>query len=148
MGYEFLDHTADVKFRASGKSVDEVFEEAGNALIQTIKGGVDVKASLLKQISVHGDDLENLLYNFLEEFLFLLDAENFIGVDIKMIKVDEKNLSLIAELLGDYVQNYDDFSNGVKAITYSDMSVKKIGKKGDGSRSDGDDWEAVGVFDV
>jgi len=148
MGYEFLDHTADVKFRASGNSVDEVFEEAGNALIQTIKGGVNVKGKEVKQISVRGDDLENLLYNFLEEFLFLLDAESFVAVDIKAIKVDEKEFSLIAELLGDSVHNYDEFSNEVKAITYSDMSVKKIGGKGVGVEGEGDVWEAVGVFDV
>ena len=126
MGYEFLDHTADVKFRASGKSVDEVFEEAGNALIQTIKGGVDVKASLLKQISVHGDDLENLLYNFLEEFLFLLDAEDFLVSSVKEIAIDKEAFELKAVVVGDSAKNYK-FTNDVKAVTYSEMKVYEKG---------------------
>ncbi len=138
MTYEFLEHTADVKFKANGNSINEVFEEVGKALIETINAGVYIKGKIVKQISIKGESLENLLYNFLEEFLFLLDAEGFVTISIKTIEVDIDNFSLIAELVGDSVYNYDNFSNEVKAITYSDMSIKNIGNV----------WEVVGVFDV
>ena len=78
MAYKFFPHTADVKFQAEGRSLEEMFSEAGMALKEVIAEGVEVKSGIKKKIEVSGKDLENLLYNFLEEFLFLLDAEDFL----------------------------------------------------------------------
>ena len=36
MGYEFLDHTADVSVRAWGKTLGEVFEQTAHALMETM----------------------------------------------------------------------------------------------------------------
>ena len=66
-----------------------------------------------------------MLYNFLEEFLFLLDSENFI---LSKVKVKIKFNNLECEVLGDKAKNYK-FSNDVKAVTYNQMFVKeKFGK--------------------
>jgi SHS2 domain-containing protein len=70
---------------------------------------------------VKGKNNEALLYNFLEEFLFLLDSERFVPGKIKKIKI--KNNKLDAEVIGDKADNYK-FNNDVKAITYNDMFVK------------------------
>jgi SHS2 domain-containing protein len=70
-----------------------------------------------------------LLYNFLEEFLYLLDAENFILAEIKSLEIKkdknknkQKKFILSASVFGDKATNYE-FSNDVKAITYNDMKV-------------------------
>jgi SHS2 domain-containing protein len=62
--------------------------------------------------------------NFLENFLYLLDAEGFLFSSIKEIKIDKKNLKLQAVVVGDLAKNYK-ISNDVKAITYNSMFVKK-----------------------
>jgi len=123
MSYKFLEHTADVKFQAEGKTIEEAFIEAAMALKETIlKGKTKIAEKVKKKINVEGKDKESLLYNFLEEFLFLLDSERFLLSKIDKIKIDKN--SLIAEVVGDLANKYN-LSNDVKAITYNSMFVKK-----------------------
>jgi len=141
MSYEFLEHTADVKFRAEGSSVEGMFVEAAGALNETIYGEMKVLELVEKDFEVEGKDWESLLYNFLEEFLYLLDAENFVVGKVKEISIlenneprtstedTENNLSggvykLKCVVVGDDADNYK-FTNDVKAVTYSDMKVVK-----------------------
>lgn len=123
--YIFLEHTADAKFQAFGKNIEEAFKNSALALMKTITEGKKIKPQIKKKISVKGKDKENLLYNFLEEFLILLDSEGFVLSKINKIKIDKNKLD--AEIFGDKASNYK-FSNSVKAITYSEMSIKQ--KKG------------------
>ncbi len=135
MSYKFLEHTADVKFEAEGKSLEEVFISSADALFETIYGDLKIKGKIKKEIDVEGEDNMSLLYSFLEEFLFLLDAEDFVGLKVEDVKINGYKLS--AKVVGDKKSNYN-FTNDVKAITYSDMKIEE--KKGK--------WVAVGVYDV
>jgi len=125
MKYKFLEHTADIKFQSEGKTLDKAFTNAGYALLEIITDKEKIKAIKKKKISVKGKDKEQLLLNFLEEFLFLLDSEDFVVGKIEKLKIKENEL--VAELIGDKASKYD-FSNSVKAITYNEMRVEKKGK--------------------
>jgi len=122
MKYKFLEHTADVKFQSFGDTLEKAFENAVLALKEVIVGEIKVKGIVTKKIKLQGKDNEALLYNFLEEFLFLLDAEDFLLNSVKNIKIEGKEL--VAEIVGDKASNYK-FSNDVKAITYNEMFVKQ-----------------------
>ena len=127
MKFRFLEHTADIKFQAFGKTFEEVFENSALAMFNTIYRGKVSNRKKLK-ISVKGKDSESLLYNFLEEFLFLFDSENFLPSKIKKIKIDKRNFKLEAEVLGDGSENYE-ISEQIKAVTYNEMFVcEKEGK--------------------
>ena len=121
MRYKFLEHTADVKFRAFGKTLEEAFSNSALALVETMTRNIKIKPRIKKNISVSGSDLENLLYNFLEEFLFLFDSERFVFAKIEKIEIKDNKLE--AEILGDNADNYN-ISNDVKAVTYNSMFVK------------------------
>ena len=90
--YKFLNHTADMKFQAFGKTLEEAFENSALALLETISKGEKIKAVKRKKIAVKGKDYESLLYNFLEEFLFLLDAEGFIASKIENLEISDNIL--------------------------------------------------------
>ena len=133
--FKFLEHTADIKFQAFGKNTEEVFSNSALALKETISGKIKINEIKEKKISVEGKDFESLLYNFLEEIIYLLDAENFLISKIKKIEI--KNFKLKAIILGDDASNYK-FTNNVKAVTYNEMFVKKIKEK----------WVSQVVIDV
>jgi SHS2 domain-containing protein len=135
MKFKFLPHTADVKFQAFGNSIEEAFENSAIALKETICGKKKIKSKLKKEIKISGTDFESLLYKFLEEILYLVDAEDFLISKIEKIKIEK--LKLIATLFGDNAKNYK-FTNPVKAVTYNDMFIKKENKK----------WIAQVVVDV
>jgi len=122
--YKFLPHTADVKIQASGKTLEDAFVSSADAMKETILRHKKTKIAgkIKKKIIVSGKDNEALLYNFLEEFLYLLDAEDFVLSEIEKLKIKDNKLE--AELLGDKASKYK-FSNEVKAITYNEMFVRK-----------------------
>jgi SHS2 domain-containing protein len=122
MSYEFLDHTADVKVRALGKTIEEAFVAAAMALKESICGSMAVVPSVGREIVVEGGDLESLLCSFLEEFLFLLDAENFLLSAVRNIEIESGRLT--AKVMGSKASDYE-FSNSVKAVTYNEVSVRE-----------------------
>jgi len=133
--FEFLEHTADIKIRIYGKSIEEIFENAVLALSNYISRGQKIKSKIVKKIKVNGADMENLLLNFLDETIYLFDARNFI---ISKAKVRIKDKKLDVELFGDRASNYKELDQ-VKAATYHEMYIKKL-KAGR--------WEAQFVIDV
>ncbi|MCA9487518.1 MAG: archease [Nanoarchaeota archaeon] len=117
----FLEHTADIKFQAFGKSLEKAFENSAYALKKTIYSK-KIKKKLIKKVSIKGKDQESLLYNFLEELIFLFDSEKFLLSKIKELKIEENKLKAI--LVGDLAENYN-LEMHIKAITYNEMFVKK-----------------------
>jgi SHS2 domain-containing protein len=122
--FEFLEHTADIKFKAYGNTLEQAFENSALALIECMKDKVEIKEKTQKTIKIKATNLEQLLYKFLEEFLFLLDSEDFVLSKIKEIEIDEIKFELKADLSGDNALNYE-FANTVKAITYNELFIKK-----------------------
>lgn len=146
--FKILEHTADGKFRAYGNTLEKAFENSAYAMISFMTKD-KIKEKIKKTIKVRGKNKEQLLYNFLEELLFLIDSKNFILSKIKKMKIDEKKLSLDADIVGDNVRNshkirisehpknstkkqksffdvknYEIFGD-VKAVTYNSMFIKK-----------------------
>ncbi|MFH1307342.1 MAG: archease [archaeon] len=122
--FKFLEHTADIKFQAYGKSIEEAFENSALAMFNCMYDK-KVQRKIKKKIKVKGKDNESLLYNFLEELLFLLDTENFF---LSSVKVKIKGFELQASLEGDKAKSYE-IHLDVKAVTYNEMFVKKQGNK-------------------
>ncbi len=122
--YEFLPHTADVKFLAYGKTLEEAFQNAALATFQ-VMSTKKIKKVLRKEISLQAHDYQALLYSFLEELLFLLDTEDFFlrTITVTLSQKDD-SLFLQAEAYGDSSKNYETHTY-VKAVTYHEMKIEK-----------------------
>lgn len=134
MKYEFLEHTADIKIKIYGKILEEIFENATSAFAEYISRGQKINSSKGKIVNIEGKDNESLLCNFLNELIYLMDAEQFITAKAK---VTMRGNNLHAELFGDRAENYKDLDS-IKAATYSEIYVKKTDSG----------WEAQLVLDV
>jgi SHS2 domain-containing protein len=128
---EFLPHTADIKFRTRGATIEEAFIASAMAVKQTLTQS-NVQPVIKKTLGIIGDDEESLLYNFLEEIIFLLDSENFIiaRVENLYISKDDNNWTLRCEFLGDNTSGKEEsgkpyqFDEHIKGITYHEMKIK------------------------
>lgn len=120
--YRFLPHTADLKVQAEGATIEEAFANAALALKEAVCGEIKVGGAVRKRIEVNGADPESLLCAFLEEFLYLLDAEGFLLSEVRAVEIADGRL--VAEVAGDAVDKYD-FRNSVKAVTYSEMFIRQ-----------------------
>lgn len=141
MPYKFLRDVAiaDVAFQAEGKTLPELFESAGMAVTNTmVKDLKKVKPRTTKTIKVKADSIENLLFNFLQEIIFLKDAKLLLLSKFN-VKVDEKNKTLTAKASGDKLNpKKHELLVDVKAVTMHNFEVKKEKNK----------WIARVILDV
>ena len=125
--YEFLPHTADAKFTAYGRTIDEAFANAAYAMFSVMVEPKTVKPKIKKMIKIEAEDRKSLLYDWLEHLLVLLDSENFILSSVGRISIAEidSGFSLDAEFSGDTISDSYDLEGFVKAVTYNDMDIKE-----------------------
>lgn len=121
MKYEFLEHTADIKFRSYGATLEEAFANVVEAFADFVAHGENVKPRKGKVVNVSGKDKESLLYNFIEELIYLMDVEGFLAVKGEVFF---RGNNLRAELFGDDVKSYQGLES-VKAATYAEMQIKE-----------------------
>lgn len=124
--YIYLPHTADAKFQAYGKSLEEAFANAAYAMTDVITDHKKISNVIKKKLHVTSEDEKSLLYDFLEQFLILLDTEKFLlGKVIKITITQKKKLSLVAEISGDNHPEYYQTKTTIKAVTYQEMDIIK-----------------------
>ena len=88
-------------------------------------------------IEVSGSDIEELLVNFLEEFLYLYDAKRLVCTKIEVTEFSDQKIRGRAWLQLFNAQQDEELLN-VKAVTYHQLS---IGRAGDG-------WQARVFLDI
>jgi len=123
--FEILEHTADGKFRAFGKNREEQFSNAVVAVFSFMFES-KVASKIEKEININAKDEKALLYKWIEEFLYLLDADSFLPAKVKEIKItkSKSGFSLNAVVLGDASNKYKSVGS-VKAVTYAEMELGK-----------------------
>lgn len=134
MKYNFLEHTADIKIKSYGKSLNQAVENLVLAISSYLGKGKNIKSMQKKIVEIEGGDEKNLIYKLIDEIIFLLDAENFIVSKAKIKIVGDK---LKVEFSGDDSTKYKSLGH-IKAATYAEMEIEQT-KKG---------WEVQAVVDV
>lgn len=139
MSYRFLEDIslADVAFEAKGRTLDELFSSCAEATAATmVKDVRSVKQKVVKRISLNAESVDKLLYAFLEELIFLKDAELLLFSGYRL-RVTETSLS--GEILGEKLDmKKHEMLVDVKAVTMHMFEVKK----------EGNSWKARVVLDV
>jgi SHS2 domain-containing protein len=122
--YELLEHTADAKFRAYGSSKEEAFSNSVLALTALVVEPQKVSTEVSRNLSVKATSLQGLLFDFLDEILYLLDTEKFLPACAKNLSIVERDEHYVldATLLGDDAKK---FPGNLKAVTYSEMIVEE-----------------------
>ncbi|MGH2705162.1 MAG: archease [Actinomycetota bacterium] len=87
--FEILSHTADVGFRARGASLADLFETAAKAMFSLEYDLSTVAFEREVMTGAEADDLEELLYAWLSDLLFLHDAEGFAAGDFVVTEIGE-----------------------------------------------------------
>lgn len=130
--YEYLDHPADLKIRAFGKTLPKLFINAAFAITNFLYKVEGNQVIATEKVQIEAVNLEDLFINWLTEILYLSDANHLACVNFEMKAFDEKKL--VADIGMISATAKDD----IKAITYSELSVKK----------NNDIWEAIFVCDI
>ncbi len=126
--YTFLDHTADVLFRAQAPTVEQLFEQCALALEETQVDLSTVEQTETITFTLENKTIERLLFDFLDELVFYKDADQLIfnKFEITINKHGEKyELSCTAH--GEKLDHQKHNPKvDVKAITMHMFEVSKV----------------------
>lgn len=136
MGFETIEHTADVGIRAWAGSLSELFAEAARALM-AVMGRASGPATAACIIDVEAPDLEALIEAWLSEVLFVFEVRGMAPSEFD-VDVQEHPWRVTAEVRGPPAEQFEQEGPAVKAVTYHDLSV----------RSGPEGWEARVYLDV
>ncbi|MBW1742060.1 MAG: archease [Deltaproteobacteria bacterium] len=135
--YEFIEHTADLGFKVYGASLEGLFVHAAEAFFETILSPESVEEKIERSIEVEAGALDELMVSWLDEFLYLYDAEKLVfkRFQIKSIQQDQ----LRAKAWGEKIDPArHEIKSGIKAVTYHKLYV----------RERGGGWEAQVIVDI
>ncbi|KAI4904437.1 hypothetical protein NFI96_018992 [Prochilodus magdalenae] len=129
--YEYLDHTADVQLHSWGDSLEEAFEQCAMAMFGYMTDTETVEPLDTIEVESEGEDLESLLFHFLDDWLFKFSADLFfVPREVKVLHLDRMRFRIRSIGWGEEF-NLSKHPQGteVKAITYSAMQIRDDDKK-------------------
>lgn len=134
--FDIIDHTADIGIIAYGNSVEEVFTNAAYGMFSFIADIDQIAEIIHNEIVIEAPDQEELLVTWLNELLYLFDAENLIFSRFEITHLDQEHLSAIV-----YGEKVDPLRHNlktqIKAATYHLLKLEK-----------NDDFRAQVIFDI
>jgi len=126
--YEFLEHVSDAYIAAYGKTLEEAFQNAAEAMFQTMIETRTVSLTLEEMVTAEGRDREALLYNWLETLLLKFDMEGKVYSKFEVEKIEKRNseFALKATVRGElYDADKHRPKVEVKAVTYHQMKIEE-----------------------
>jgi len=95
--FEVLEHTAEVKLRVRGPSLGALAAEAGRALARIELGDAAPPASGgWRRVELKSRDRDALLVDWLNELIYLAEAERWVGVEFLVDSASDTALTMLA----------------------------------------------------
>ncbi|MBS3054288.1 MAG: archease [Candidatus Aenigmarchaeota archaeon] len=128
--------TADVAFEAEGATFEEMCVSAAEATTRIMVDPQTLKEKKTKSFAVKGETPEKLLFNFLNEIIYIKDAELLL---FKSFIVKKQGAALKCKAKGEKL-DFEKQTHGVdvKAVTYHMFEVKEEHGK----------WKAFVILDI
>jgi SHS2 domain-containing protein len=143
MSYEFLEDIAiaDIAFQAWGKTLEELFITAGDATINAMIDNLEaIELKETRTFNLENDELDMLLFNFLQEFVYYKDSELLL-LRAQQVQIEEKNSEyhLTAVTQGERLdRDRHEERVDVKAVTLHRFQLEKTE----------DGWTAMVILDI
>jgi SHS2 domain-containing protein len=125
--YEYIEHTGDIGIRAYGDSLEELFINAAQGLLEAIADLSTIGTTAQIEIEVSAESLEELMVAWLDELNFRHEVEEVFFRQVEIQEISENPCRVAAVAYGELV----DFAKHVvyteiKSITYHQLIVEKI----------------------
>lgn len=138
---EWLDHTADRAFRATGDSIESAFCEAARAVFSLMFAVDEIRPQTEHRVEVSAPSLSNLLVEWLSELLVQKELSGLVFSQFEVAIVGNEVSGFVAEgrALGEMLDRERHHpGTEVKGVSYLGLSVSQRGEK----------WVAQVVVDV
>jgi len=123
--FEFIeDLKSDVMFKAYGKSLEELFANAALGLFSVICQVDEVGHRRIKLVKVRGENIEDLMFNWLQELIGIVETDNLFLSRFEILKIGEDGTYLEAKCYGEGTAP-EKGGAVVKGVTYYKYELRK-----------------------
>ena len=130
MPYHYLEEigTADIAFEATARDLPELFSDAADATTNVMIDNIEaIRSRQTRRIELSNDKLDMLLFDFLQELIFLKDAERLL-LRIRQVQIADRDKMLLVKAMAEgetldperHHQRAD-----VKAVTLHNFTVEQ-----------------------
>jgi SHS2 domain-containing protein len=117
---------ADLLVEGRGKTLGEAVANVALGMLNMITPLEGISAKETYRAEVEGSDLQSLIFNLLDEMLFLNDSDGLTAKSLT-VEIDEANLKARAAARGErFSAATHQVGIAVKAVTYHMMKIEKI----------------------
>ena len=92
--YQIINHTADLGIIVKGVNEKDVFIRAAYAMTDLMVKGDITKKTVIKDVSLKGDDFPDLMVKWLGEILYLFNGEKLVVHSIEINSISSMTLRL------------------------------------------------------
>ena len=125
MPFRFLEHTADIQVECRARTFDGLLETAANALYAIAFKDLRPLADIEHAVEISGAGREETLVCWLQELVFLMDAERFVATEFLFGRVNDRGVQ--ARLRG-YTYDPGERAEEVKGATHHELEVRETGE--------------------
>lgn len=138
MSFELKAHTADVAVEAQATTLEALFGALADGMAACMVETIPAGGGDRFELAVAADDLESVLFDYLDELIFQRDVRDAMPVDnrVDTLRSVDAGYELEATARGIPLSSLS--AREVKAVTYADMVVEQLA----------DGWYGYVVFDV
>jgi SHS2 domain-containing protein len=138
--FKILEHTADLKIKAYGKTLPELFVNLAQGMASQQLGVENLSEAgqtrgEWEEVAVEADGLESLLVDWLNEILYRSDVKVKVYSEFELLEFSESPYKIKTRMRGLALAQK---KLEIKAATYHQLEIKKT----DGG------WEATVIFDI
>jgi SHS2 domain-containing protein len=132
--YHWRDLGGELELTVESGSEEGVLHESTGALTELLGAGASTAGGeiVTRDVTVEADDRATLLHAWLEELVFLADAEGFVAEAVRFDAIDEHGLR------AQVTARQGEPARAVKAVTYHRLAFDRAGES----------WRASVVFEV
>ena len=126
MSYKVLDHATDAFIEVTASSLTEAFKVAGDSVVDTILDNSKIEEKKERNIVVKGKDLNYLLYNWLEDLIYLIITEGFAIKKLNITVEKNEEYAISAQIFGEDIDiKQHGFKVEIKSPTFHEMDIKQ-----------------------
>ena len=126
MSYKVLDHATDAFIEVTASSLTEAFKVAGDSVVDIILDNSKIEEKKERNIVVKGKDLNYLLYNWLEDLIYLIITEGFAIKKLDIILEKNEEYTISAQIFGEDIDiKKHGFKVEIKSPTFHEMDIKQ-----------------------
>lgn len=135
--FTILEHPSDIGLQASGRTLDELFQNAARGMFSIMLGTYEASPQHHVALTIESTDRESLLVKWLNELLFFFENHGFVFAKADFAELTDTKVR--ATVYGDSLHRcIHEVHVCIKAVTYHHLSIEQRNEQ----------WVARVYFDV